>query len=57
MGLQQTSQSSIYFWLRTEVSNTIEISCQQYGQVKKYSTACRPSGLGMALCFTPLQVL
>src|ERR1700730_12781976 len=37
IGLQQTSQSSIYVWRRTDVSNTIEISFQQYGQVKKYS--------------------
>src|SRR5216683_7468948 len=37
MGLQQTSQSSIYVCRRTDMSNTIEISSQQYGQVKKYS--------------------
>src|ERR1700693_3785556 len=37
MGLQQTSQSSIYVCRRTDGSNIIEISSQQYGQVKKYS--------------------
>jgi len=40
MGLQQTSQSSMYVWRRTDVSSTIEILFQQYGQVKKYSMGC-----------------
>lgn len=34
MGLQHTSQSSIYACLETDASNSIEIGSQQYGQVK-----------------------
>jgi hypothetical protein len=43
MGLQQISQSSTYVCRGTDVSNTIEISFQQYGQVKKYSIRCGPA--------------
>ena len=37
IGLQQTSQSSIYFCFRAELSNNTDICSQQYGQVKKCS--------------------
>jgi hypothetical protein len=49
MGLQQTSQSSIYVWRRTDVSNTIEILFQQYGQVKKYSMSYGPAAWACSL--------